>query len=412
MPDPVKRPIALPLLIAACAAIIAMFFSLEIYPALREPLAANIDPDRLGDLSSNLSSGLGFVYTAHGRLVPAFDRGPLYPALVAAMMLVSGSRSFVPVQVFQSLLHGGTCFLVFLIAGRLVSRRGAIAAQCLAGLHPMLIWYTPRVWIETTHTFLVTLTVFMLMSLEDRPAAPRAAWAGAVIGITALAKSVILPFAAVAALGLGLRKERRLLPAAAALLGTALLVVIPWTVRNYEAGGRLIPVHTSFGLNRVQGDAIAENWSSMPFSTLEIWSKGKASIDSILAPSGEEPGSPAGDRILGRASVAYSLSHPLFALWRTAVNAITFCYLSESTAKSLFLAAVEFPLMICAALGARRLWRRGPRGRIPGLLLGYFVIVHMLIVGWARYSVPVVPVAIVLAVALFSLPVEESPPDA
>jgi len=150
----------------------------------------------------------------------------------------------------------------------------------------------------------------------------------------------------------------------------------------------------------------------MPFSTLEIWWRGKADIDSVLAPTGEEAVSPAGDRTLSRASVAYSLSHPLFAVWRTVVNGLTFCYLSESRAKSLFLAVVEIPLMICAFAGARRLWRTVPLARICALLLAYFFVVHMLIVGWARYSVPIVPVALVLAAALLPLARKEGSPDA
>ncbi|HTO92818.1 MAG TPA: glycosyltransferase family 39 protein [Bacteroidota bacterium] len=407
-----KRPFALPLLIAVCAALLAMFFSLEIYPALREPLSANIDPDRLGDLSSNLASGLGFVYTSHGRLEPAFDRGPVYPAVVAGIIIVTGSRSFVPVQLFQSILHGATCFLVFLIAVRLMARRAALIAECLAAIHPMLLWYTPRVWIETTHTFLVTLALLLLMMLWERPSPSRGIAAGAAIGITALAKSVILPFAAVAALLLIIDGGRKYLPAAGALLVTAFLLVVPWSIRNYAESGRLIPVHTSLGLNRVQGDAIAHNWIAMPFSTLEIWWRGKADIDSVLAPTGEEAVSPAGDRTLSRASVAYSLSHPLFAVWRTVVNGLTFCYLSESRAKSLFLAVVEIPLMICAFAGARRLWRTVPLARICALLLAYFFVVHMLIVGWARYSVPIVPVALVLAAALLPLARKEGSPDA
>ena len=45
-------------------------------------------------------------------------------------------------------------------------------------------------------------------------------------------------------------------------------------------------------------------------------------------------------------------------------------------------------------------------------LLLHFFVVHALIVGWARYSVPVVPVAVVLAVALFAQQREGAAPDA
>ena len=101
-----------PVLIALLGVALALVFSLVIYPAIRQPLAANIDPDKLGDLSSNLADGRGFVYSGPGKLVTEFDRGPVYPAVVAEIILLGGTRSSLPVQVFQSgaFSTGTTCW--------------------------------------------------------------------------------------------------------------------------------------------------------------------------------------------------------------------------------------------------------------------------------------------------------------
>jgi 4-amino-4-deoxy-L-arabinose transferase-like glycosyltransferase len=388
-------------LIAALGAALALAFSLVIYPAIREPLAANVDPDKLGDLSSNLAEGKGFVYSGPGKLIPEFDRGPVYPALVAEIIRLGGTRSFIPVQVFQSLLHGLTCFVVFLFASKLHARGIALAAEGLCAVHPMLIWYTARIWIETTHTFLVTVSIFSLLLLAGRSTPRRSVASGLLLGLTSLTKSILLPFSFVAGGVLLLRKGRQALPAAGTMLIVCLLLVLPWTARNYLESGYFIPVQTSLGLNRVQGDAIGMNWTRMPFSTLDIWLVGKARIDSILEGTGASPLDPRGDRILAASSLRLSMENPGFALKRTAVNLLTFCYMSESRAKSIFLACIQIPLFLCALAGSYRLWKRHPESEMGIVLLVYFFVVHAFVVGWARYSVPVVPLALVLAFGIF-----------
>jgi 4-amino-4-deoxy-L-arabinose transferase-like glycosyltransferase len=397
-----------PALVAGLGAALALAFSLVIYPAIREPLAANVDPDKLGDLSSNIASGEGFVYTIGGNLVQAFDRGPVYPVVVAGIILLGRTRSFIPVQVFQSFLHGLTCFLVFLIASRLHARKIALRAESLCAVHPMLLWYTARIWIETMHTFLVTASLLSLMILAAHPARARALRSGVILGITALTKSVLLPFSFVAAALMVFRKRRDPLSPAAILVATCCLVVLPWTVRNFVQSGYFIPVHTSLGLNRVQGDAIGMNWTRIPFSALDLWFVGKARIDSLLEGTGTTRIDPAGDRILAGSSFRMSLEHPLFAVKRTLINLLTFCYMSESRAKSIFLACIQIPLFLCALGGSYRLWKRGPDAQMCILMLVYFFVVHALIVGWARYSVPIVPAAVILAFGVLR-PSDSSP---
>jgi hypothetical protein len=143
------------------------------------------------------------------------------------------------------------------------------------------------------------------------------------------------------------------------------------------------------------------NWTRMPFSTLDIWLVGKARIDSILEGTGASPLDPRGDRILAASSLRLSMENPGFALKRTAVNLLTFCYMSESRAKSIFLACIQIPLFLCALAGSYRLWKRHPESEMGIVLLVYFFVVHAFVVGWARYSVPVVPLALVLAFGIF-----------
>jgi hypothetical protein len=50
----------------------------------------------------------------------------------------------------------------------LFERRTALLAQALQAVHPILLWYTARIWIETTNTLLITGLVLALILLWRR----------------------------------------------------------------------------------------------------------------------------------------------------------------------------------------------------------------------------------------------------
>lgn len=387
----------LPLLVSLIGGVCALLFSLLVYPAIRESLGAHPDPDRLGELAGNLLGGKGFVYSSPPGVVPAFDRGPVYPTVVAAVYWVSGGPSLAAVQVMQAVFHGLTCWLVFILASRLASIRVALIAQSLCALHPMLLWYTSRIWIETISTSLVTAVVLALHLVHEQPHPGRGGAAGVLLGVASLTKSVLLPFSVIAAAFLLLQKGKAAAGSAATMLVLCAVVVLPWTVRNTLASGAFVPVHTGLGLNLIQGDVLAEHWTEMPFSSLALWELGRQKAEKILATSGMRPMEPGGDIILARASLEHSLAEPSFFLRRTVVNTITFLCLSESILKSLLAAALQMPLLLCVVIGSAGLWKRSPLARSPLLLVFYYVLVHALIFGWARFSLPLVPVSLVLA---------------
>jgi 4-amino-4-deoxy-L-arabinose transferase-like glycosyltransferase len=394
----------LPAGISTAAALVAFLFSLIVFPRIQTSLNANIDPDRLGELSRNIFDGKGYVYTNGDRLEPAFDRGPVYPGVVATLHFITGSTSFVPVQIFQSVLHGLTCWIVFQLAALIYPRRLSLTTQILCALHPMLVWYTARVWIETTHTFLVTLSAYLLLRLMNDPSLLKSCATGFLLGVTSLTKSILFPFSILIGLYVAGQGRPGSRIAGLALTTVCILVVIPWTMRNYSASGMLVPVHTSLGLNLMQGDAIAEHWCETPLSTLAIWEKGNARKDSILGGSNISAIDPPGDQLLTRTAMKYYLSHPLFAAQRFFLNSLTFCYLSESPLKSTILAIVQFPLYALAFASVIRAWRKRAEIRMLALLVGYYILAHALIVGWVRYSVPIVPILVVLAVGVAQFP--------
>lgn len=374
----------------------SLMFSFLVFPHIKVPLNLNPDPDKCGELASNIAEGKGYVYDDSPQ--PVIDRGPVYPYLVAIMFFISDDESIRIVQVFQALCHGATVFMVFVIAARLFGRQAGVGASFVCAIHPMLIWYTARLWIETVHSLVVVLVAWSVIHLFAGPSYRRAFAAGLAIGIASLTKSVLLLSPLMIGIVLAVRFGRKEISRALLLAMTTLVVVAPWTLRNHHVTGMLVPVHTSLGLNLIQGDAIGAYWIESPYSTIEIWHKGTAWTDSLLAGTGQTAVDPVGDRLLVASSMGYNFSNPLHFLKKICTNAFTFWYLSESSLKSAFLFIIQIPLAVLVFVCGRRLWRNTPDIRPVLLLIAYYVSVHALVVGWARYSAPIVSLSVVVVI--------------
>jgi hypothetical protein len=176
---------------------------------------------------------------------PAYGRLPVYPLLLAAAVRPVGDCYDCfpgPAKALQWLLDLGTCVLVFLIARRLGGRWAAWPAFGLALLHPGLILYSNAILTETTATFLVTLTVALVVcSLDPGLPARRARWmlllagaAGALATLTRIDCVLVLVCLAVPFFWPHPGVKRRV-----ALLGLGVFALCysPWPLRNLAAVG-------------------------------------------------------------------------------------------------------------------------------------------------------------------------------
>jgi 4-amino-4-deoxy-L-arabinose transferase-like glycosyltransferase len=385
--------------VAIGATLCALAFSLVIFPLISGPLRANIDPDKIGELGYNIAQGRGFAYGTGDTTVTAFDRGPVYPIIVAFFRSTLGEGFTVGLQVLQSLLHGLTGLVVYRIGRQVFDHRTALCAQIIHAIHPVMLWYTARVWIETTSTLLTTLVVLMAILLQNEAPARRVLLAGIIIAAAVLTKSVILFLPLLFTACALLQKRWHAARSLAIAMGVAIVLIAPWTVRNFMESGRVVPVHTSLGLNLMQGEAVAEHWTEAPFSTLALWEKGDSDTREVLADSSVSAGSPEGDARLIRHVTGTWSADPMILVRHVAVNALTYWYLSESPVKSAVILLLQVPLIFFAVRGVRSPGEQKDAFVLLLLAVLYFWGVHTIIVGWMRYGVPVVPLMILLAVS-------------
>ena len=130
-----------------------------------------------------------------------------------------------------------------------------------------------------------------------------------------------------------------------------------------------------------------------------LWDQGLHHVDSLLA--GRSGGSyePGNDLFLVRMALQERMQFPLWGIGGVVTNALTFWYLAESPLKSVLAGCFQIPLLLTACLHVRRLWKVHLVFRAALVLLAYFWIEHALIVGWVRYSAPITPLLILVAVA-------------
>ena len=184
----------------------------------------------------SLLAGEGYRYVVNG--TPHLALGPpLYGFLCAGLYRVWDS----PLAVI--LVQIAASALVPVVIARIACEIGmGRRLQCVAALpsvvHPGLIVYAVhKLHPLSLDALLLNLTVLNVMRLASPAGFAAYARAGLTLGLTALSRATVVLFAGPAAawlLWVAPRPgRRRALVGIAVCLGTAALVVLPWTARNY-----------------------------------------------------------------------------------------------------------------------------------------------------------------------------------
>ena len=230
----------------------------------------------LGTLADNLLAGRGFVWEFYGSTVPRTSFfPPFYPAFIALLKLIFGASGWVmAMQVVQALVSAATAVVTRRLAACVfgagperapVSRPSAVsdvnqqnmalAAGYAVALWPPLIVYSAAAYSVTWEALLVPWIALLLFTAGRSRRFADAARAGVGYGILAYALpaflgSILFLPAAFRAMG---ARWTRAIGLGFVTLAAALLVVLPWTIRNARIHHRFIPVATNIGFNYLGG---------------------------------------------------------------------------------------------------------------------------------------------------------------
>jgi 4-amino-4-deoxy-L-arabinose transferase-like glycosyltransferase len=184
-----------------------------------------------------------------GRWYPEVAEPVGASVVIAGVWAITGDERFIEVQVFQGVVDGLAVLLVYWIAMQLFKRpRPALVAAALYALYPPIAWETlePYNDIWAVDFTIVIVAIYLVILKSGR----RWRWllvCGVCGGVGAYFRPEVLlivpVLALVTAVETGWREalRRALVPT---VLGVLLLV--PWTIRNYDDFHTFIPVRTGF----------------------------------------------------------------------------------------------------------------------------------------------------------------------
>ena len=183
-------------------------------------------------IADNLLAGRGYTYEIGGTEYVASQSSPLYIYLTALVYLVTG-HSQAALLLLQAVLGGATAALAAWLAARAGSSVAGWWAGLLVALDPGLVVYAAELHSLTLDALAFIGLVCASVALPGQPGARRLVLLGALFGLAALTRStalVILPVV----LGwlVRYRAVRLWSRQTAALLGAALVVFAPWSIRS------------------------------------------------------------------------------------------------------------------------------------------------------------------------------------
>jgi 4-amino-4-deoxy-L-arabinose transferase-like glycosyltransferase len=165
--------------------------------------------------------------------------------------------------VIGTALVAGTAGLAWVLFGG----RAAAVAAVAAAADPELVTYSHHLWSENVFALLLVLALAALVAGARRGALPLALSAGAFLGLAALTREIGLAVVLVSAawwVTAAAVPRSRALAGGAALLAAAALLVLPWTARNYQQFGRLVPLATNTWYSAGAGNVFEDPWWAPP----------------------------------------------------------------------------------------------------------------------------------------------------
>jgi len=367
-----------------------------------------VDERDYSTLAGNVLAGVGFAWD-EGHLTSL--RPPLYPAMVAAIWSLDGERSLQAIRAVQLILALMTAAAVYQLGARSFSREVGQLGAAICWLYPSLIFFNFTILTETLFTLLLVMFLLATVRLVQQPGAWLAVACGATLALAALTRSVLWPLPLVFCPMMFFLLEgslARRLVLVGLILGSYLVVITPWAVRNTRLQGEFTVVDTMGGVNLRAGNyeftPDDRMWDGISLTGAKSWA-----FEFYREHEGQSVTEGQRDKWGQRMAMAYMLAHPAQTLRRSLIKFADFWGLEREymagIQQGLFSpplwVAVTAPVLIAltyavvAMMGAVGFWLAPPAWRIHiVLLLPVLAItgVHTLAFGHSRYHLPLVPI--------------------
>lgn len=209
-------------------------------------LGRHINPEvwEYDTLALNMIHGKGYVMDALN--TQYYSLG--YPgyALFSALSHIITNNNYFILELVQVALAALTCFLVYLIGKKIFNEKAGLVAAFLAATHPGLIVYSTKIHEMVLVAFLIAIIAWLIISLDWTKKGSNF-FVGILIGIGVLTRPTVIFFIPAYFLYIWVSSHRfrdSLIPGLITV-AAVIMVILPWTVRNYNIHKRIIFITTS-----------------------------------------------------------------------------------------------------------------------------------------------------------------------
>jgi 4-amino-4-deoxy-L-arabinose transferase-like glycosyltransferase len=344
--------------------------------------------------AKKIITGTGFSDPSYPVFTP-----PLYATLIAAIFHAFG-ETLLPIKILQCILDSIIVVMILFIAGKIFGPKTANLSGILLAVYPFIIFPATYIGSETLFTFF--LSFFILLSLY---AIEYEVWyyyvaAGIILGLATLTRGTtqFYPIFFLLCLIIMGKFRRSMLLNFVTFCLSFILVIIPWTIRNYVVLNAFIPVALT-GSVLLQG-------SSEEFLTISGKNNEYPKYFELLKSRGiERPrnGNPVEmNKFLTNAGLErYKIrfeNNPFSIVSFTIKKFFRMWYATESGRNHVRILAINMPFYLLSIIGIvmALLTKKDKSFVILGVLI-YFILIHLITLPLFRYIVPVVPYIIIFA---------------
>ncbi len=343
-----------------------------------------------------LRNGAGFADPSFPVFTP-----PLYSMLLASVGSVPGESTF-GIRIAQMVIDSLTAVLTCLLARELLTNaRVATLAGIAWAMYPFAIYSTQYVGTEVLFAFF--LLAFLLLFV--RAIKHESGWldvgTGLCLGLATLTRGTtqFLPLLLPLVLVWFIRDRWRALRSSSVMVTCFVLVVFPWSLRNYLVLHEVIPIGTN--------SSVILWGSSKPLLTIESRMKelpqlyDRARAKGIVA-SPPDAGPSAKDRYFLQLAIENYrqavTNDPVGLIELLITKFARLWYSTESGNNHTVILLVNLFIYPLALVGVVSVWKE--RNRFGLLLLSlviYFALLHWATLPLFRYILPVMPIILCLA---------------
>ena len=284
-----------------------------------------------GLIAENIVAGNGFAFQSWlaRAVAPTAWIPPFYPYFLAFCFNCFGPYRYLAAQLIQGLVLACLVYPAYGLGCFFSHRKAGITAAVLATVYPPFIYYSRVMIYDGFFTFGVAGSLYLLLSLSQRPSYPKATFTGALLGLSNLMSPVLQPFTLLALFWLGglFRKTRRGWMYPVIVFAVCLATVTPWLIRNYVVFHRLIPIRTSFGYNLWLGNRPGFPGILDPTRSYEGIEFRRITEDERRLLAGMDDATR--DQYLFRKAIQYILDDPKAFLKRTLYRIYAYWWISE-----------------------------------------------------------------------------------